>query len=153
MNLKTIHDYQVRMDVFYEAKNHLWVEVQNGVATIGMTPLVQETSGSFVAIQMDDENKMYKQNERFGSVEAEKHVGQLFIPLSGTILEVNEMVVKNPRLINTDPYGDGWLVKIKTSNLDAEKHTLLQSEEEITIWFESEIEKYKEKGWIAQPHK
>ena len=153
MNLKTIHDYTVRMDVYYQAENHLWVDVQDGVATIGLTPLVQETSGSFVAIQFAGEQETYRQNERFGSIEAEKHVGQLFMPLSGTVQEVNEMVIKNPRLINTDPYGDGWLVKILPTDLTGEINTLLQSEEEITIWFESEIEKYKEKGWIAQPHK
>jgi len=150
MITKTINNYTIRTDLLYHPEHHYWIDINDDITTIGLTPLIQETSGAFVAVQYESNDSSYKKDERFGSMEAEKHVGQLFMPLSGDIIAQNPLVLKNPRLINTDPYGDGWLIKIKTSDLSSEMKYLLQSEQEISTWFEAEIEKYDKKGWIAQ---
>jgi len=147
---KEIQNYQLRTDLFYDPENHYWVDIKNGRARIGLSPLVQETSGSFVAIQFNQAKSTFSRGESIGSLEAEKHVSHFKTPLSGKVAHVNASVVENPRLINTDPYGEGWLIEIELTNLENEVKYLLQSEDEIVIWFENEIKKHEDKGWIAQ---
>jgi glycine cleavage system H protein len=148
--MKQIGKYQVRTDLAYDPQNHFWIDVSGNRAIIGMSPLVQETNGSFVAIQFVQPGTFINKKESFGSVEAEKHVGPLKAPLSGNVLTLNENVISTPRLINEDPYGEGWLMEIELTNKE-EIDELISGEELITEWFESELKKFDEKGWIAQP--
>lgn len=150
MRMKQIGKYSVRMDLHYEPANHFWLDITGNRAVIGMTPLVQETSGSFVAIQMATPGKTFRSKENIGSVEAEKHVGPLKAPVSGKVLTVNEEVLRTPRLINEDPYGMGWLMEIELTNPE-ELGQLIRGEKAITEWFTAELKKFDEKGWIAQP--
>ncbi|MCP4458638.1 MAG: glycine cleavage system protein H [Cytophagales bacterium] len=145
-----INKYKLRTDLFYDPENHYWIAINKGVAKIGLSPLVQETSGSFVAIQFNKEKDVFARKESIGSLEAEKHVSHMKAPLSGKVIAKNEAVIENPRLLNTDSYGEGWLVEIELSDEENEMKYLLQDEEEIKIWFENEIKKHEEKGWIAQ---
>lgn len=148
--MKQIDKYQVRTDLYYDPVNHFWVDITGNTAVIGMSPLVQETSGSFVAIQIADPGIRFGKNESFGSAEAEKHVGPLKAPVSGKVLTINEHVLNTPRLINEDPYGQGWLMEIELTN-KAELDDLISGDENITVWFEAELKKFDEKGWTAQP--
>jgi len=145
-----IDKYEVDTGLYYDAKEHFWIKISGNNARIGMSPLIQETSGAFVAIQMNSANMNFNKGESFGSIEAEKHVGPLKIPLSGKIITVNEKVIENPRLINYDSYGDGWLIEMTLSNLNAEISELIFGENEVILWFESELKKFDDKGWIAQ---
>lgn len=147
--MQKINKYEINKNYFYDRESHFWVELNGDEARIGMSPLVQETSGSFVAIVFDAFRSM-KRGDSFGSIEAEKHVGPLISPVAGEIIEVNEKVQENPRLINTDPYGDGWLVKMKLTNQKADLAELVSGGENITEWFVSELKKFEDKGWIAQ---
>lgn len=148
--MKQIDKYQVRTDLYYDPVNHFWLDINGNSAVIGMSPLIQETSGSFVAIQMLSVGKIFNQQENIGSVEAEKHVGPLKAPVSGKVLTVNEEVIKTPRLINESPYEDGWLMEIELTN-SKEVDSLISGEDAITEWFKAELKKFDEKGWIAQP--
>jgi len=148
--MKKINKYEVRTDIYYEPETHFWVNIDGNMASIGMSPLVQETSGSFVAVQMEEAGAEIKKGDGFGTVEAEKHVGPLKSPLSGKILSRNTEVLENPRLINTDPYNKGWLIEMELTNLQNEIGSLISGEEDISVWFESELKKFDEKGWIAQ---
>lgn len=145
-----IKNLRIRTDLMYKPEELFWVHLNDNIARIGMSPLVQETTGTFVAIQFGKTGTFLSKGDSFGSIEAEKHVGHLKAPLSGKIARVNEKVVENPRLINTDPYGYGWLVEIEMSRRE-ELTELIQGEEKVASWFESEIKKYDEKGWLAQP--
>jgi len=145
-----IGKYLVKTDVYYDPETHFWVDPSKGTAIIGMSPLVQETSGSFVAVQINKSGSELVQGEAFGTIEAEKHVGPLKAPLSGTIVTINENVVENPRLINDDPYGEGWLMEVSLAD-EKSLSNLIHGEENIKNWFEEELKKYDEKGWIAQP--
>ena len=147
--MKQIGKYQIRTDVYYEPENHFWIDVSGGTAIIGMSPLIQETSGSFVAIQLERPGIELKKNAVMGSVEADKHVVQLKAPISGKIIMVNENVIENPGLVNNDPYGDGWLLEMKIE--EGELKDLISGEKAVTEWVESEIARFNEKGWIAQP--
>ena len=145
-----IDKYVVDTDLYYDAKEHFWIQISGNNARIGMSPLIQETSGAFVAIQMNSANMNFNKGDAFGSIEAEKHVGPLKIPPSGKIITVNEKVIENPRLINYDTYGEGWLIEMTLSNLNAEISELIFGENEVIQWFESELKKFDDKGWIAQ---
>ena len=115
-----------------------------------MSPLIQETSGAFVAIRMNSQEMNLNKGESFGTIEAEKHVGPLKIPLTGTITNINDDVIENPRLINYDPYGDGWLIEMNLTNATTEVPELINGEQKIIEWFKSELKKFDDKGWIAQ---
>lgn len=148
--MEKIDKYEVNLDCYYDADTHFWVEINGNEARIGMSPLVQETSGSFVAIVFDSMKEPINRGASFGNVEAEKHVGPLVSPVSGVITETNSSVIENPRLINSDPYGEGWLVKMELTNRETELDTLISGREEIMKWFTSELKKFEDKGWIAQ---
>jgi len=147
--MKNVEDYEINDSYLYDPETHFWVEINGSEARIGMSSLVQETSGSFVAIAFDG-LKSIKRGESFGSIEAEKHVGPLNAPVSGKIIAVNEQVIENPRLINSDPYGKGWLIKMKLTDQAREIPELISGKDEILEWFKSELKKFEEKGWIAQ---
>ena len=145
-----IDKYNVDTGLYYEPKEHFWIEISDKHARIGMSPLIQETSGAFVAIQMNSQEMQLSKGESFGTIEAEKHVGPLKIPLTGKITNINNDVIENPRLINYDPYGDGWLIEMELSNAALEVPELIYGEQNITEWFKSELKKFDDKGWIAQ---
>lgn len=150
MHMNKIDKYEINNSYYYDADTHFWLDLDEDEARIGMSPLVQETSGSFVAIVFEGINSEVKKGANFGSIEAEKHVGPLNAPVSGIITEFNELVVENPRLINTDPYGDGWLIKLKMTNKDADIPKLIFGNDNVVSWFKSELKKFEDKGWIAQ---
>jgi glycine cleavage system H protein len=145
-----IDRYEVDTNLYYDPKNHFWINISDKYARIGMSPLIQETSGAFVAIQMNNPDMQLKKGDSFGTIEAEKHVGPLKIPLTGRITNINDKVIENPRLINYDPYGDGWLIEMELTNDDTELSHLIYGEKNVIQWFESELKKFDDKGWIAQ---
>ena len=100
-------------------KDHEWIKVDGNTATIGITEFAQRELGDIVYIDINSLGKDVEQDEVFGTVEAVKTVSDLFMPVSGTITEINPMLDKQPELVNSDPYGDGWMVKITISDANA----------------------------------
>lgn len=95
-------------------KDHEWVRIEdNGMATVGITDFAQGELGDIVYVEIETKGETIGREEVFGSVEAVKTVSDLFMPLSGEIAEVNGNLEKNPEAVNSDPYGEGWMVKIK----------------------------------------
>lgn len=97
-------------------KDHEWVSVEGDVATIGITDFAQGELGDIVYVEIETVGETMDQEEVFGSVEAVKTVSDLFMPVSGEIIEFNEGLESNPEAVNKDPYGDGWMIKVKLSN-------------------------------------
>jgi glycine cleavage system H protein len=97
-------------------KDHEWVKIDGDVAIVGITEFAQSELGDIVYVEIDTVGETIKQEEVFGSVEAVKTVSDLFMPLSGEILEFNENLEANPELVNSDPYGEGWMIKVKLSD-------------------------------------
>ena len=149
--MKEIGNYMIDTSLYYDPENLFWLRHNNGFVRIGFNPLLQETSGSFVAIVFENTDRTLSKGDTFGSVEAEKHVAQLVMPISGKIVVFNEKVVQNPRLMNTDPYGEGWLAEIECDQFNEQKDHLIYGAANIEKWMESEIAKYEDKGWIARP--
>ena len=108
-------------------KDHEWIRVEGDVAYIGITDHAQKELGDIVYVDIDTLDKDVSQNDVFGTVEAVKTVSDLFSPLSGTVLEINDKLDGNPELVNSDPYGDGWIIKLSLSNA-SELEGLLSSE-------------------------
>lgn len=97
-------------------KDHEWVSINDGIATVGVTDFAQHELGDIVYVEVDTKGKSLTKETVFGTIEAVKTVSDLFIPLSGTITEVNPLLESEPEKVNSDPYGDGWIVKIKVDN-------------------------------------
>ena len=97
-------------------KDHEWVKLEGDIATIGITEFAQSELGDIVYVEVETVGETLAQEEVFGSVEAVKTVSDLFLPMSGEIIELNEALEDNPELVNTDPYGAGWMVKVRVSN-------------------------------------
>ena len=108
-------------------KDHEWVRVEENQAIVGITDYAQGELGDIVYVEIEALGEDLKKEEIFGSVEAVKTVSDLFLPVSGTVTEVNEGLEDNPELINEDPYNKGWIIKMKIQNPD-ELEELLYSE-------------------------
>ena len=99
-------------------KDHEWIKVEGNVATIGITDFAQGELGDIVYIDINTVGKMLSEEAVFGTVEAVKTVSDLFLPVAGTINEINPALAGQPELVNTDPYGAGWMVKVTMVNPD-----------------------------------
>ncbi|HEY0056510.1 MAG TPA: glycine cleavage system protein GcvH [Pedobacter sp.] len=109
-------------------KDHEWIRVEGTEAIIGITEFAQRELGDIVYIDINTVGKEVAENEVFGTVEAVKTVSDLFMPVAGTVLEVNSKLDAAPELVNQDPYGDGWMVKISVKSI-IEVGDLLSSEQ------------------------
>lgn len=98
--------------------DHEWVKVEDKTAYIGITDFAQKELGDIVYVEIETVGQTLGQGEVFGTVEAVKTVSDLFMPLSGEILEMNPKIESNPELVNSDPFGEGWMIKIKLNNPD-----------------------------------
>jgi glycine cleavage system H protein len=97
-------------------KDHEWVKIEGDIATIGVTDFAQSELGDIVYIDVETLDETVDKDEVFGSVEAVKTVSDLFMPLTGEVIEFNDDLESNPEKVNTDPYGEGWMIKIKISD-------------------------------------
>lgn len=97
-------------------KEHEWIKVNGNEATIGITDFAQQELGDIVYVEIETLGQQLNEGTVFGTVEAVKTVSDLYLPVNGTITEINSKLNSNPELVNTDPYGEGWMVKIKISD-------------------------------------
>ena len=109
-------------------KDHEWVKIEGEIATIGITHFAQSELGDIVYIDVDTLDETVERDAVFGSVEAVKTVSDLFMPLTGEVVEFNDTLEDEPEKVNTDPYGDGWMIKVAFTNT-SELDQLLSSEE------------------------
>lgn len=108
-------------------KEHEWILIEGDVATIGITDFAQGELGDIVYVEIETVGETLSKNEVFGSVEAVKTVSDLFMPVSGEILALNEALEGNPEAVNKDPYGEGWMIKVRVSD-PAELDQLMDAE-------------------------
>lgn len=103
-------------DLLY-SKEHTWLRIDGNTGTIGITEFAQSELGEIVFADLPNNGLSFEQDKVFGSVEAIKTVSDLFMPVSGKVIETNKRLLQEPTLINSDPYGEGWMVKIEITNL------------------------------------
>ena len=99
-------------------KDHEWVLLEGDVATVGITDFAQKELGDIVYVEVETLDQTLDKDEVFGTVEAVKTVSDLFLPLSGEIIEFNDALESDPESVNTDPYGKGWMIKVKVANVN-----------------------------------
>lgn len=97
-------------------KDHEWIKVEGDIATIGITDFAQSELGDIVFVEIETEGEELDKEEVFGSVEAVKTVSDLFMPVSGEVIEMNTAIEETPEVVNSDPYGKGWMIKVKMSD-------------------------------------
>lgn len=97
-------------------KDHEWVRIEGDVATVGVTDFAQGELGDIVYVEIETEGENLSVGDVFGTVEAVKTVSDLFMPLSGEVAEINSNLESNPEIVNSDPYGEGWMIKINISD-------------------------------------
>lgn len=113
-------------------KDHEWVRVEGNTATVGITDFAQSELGDIVFVDVETVDETLTSGEVFGSVEAVKTVSDLFLPLSGTVIEFNEALSDEPELVNTDPYGKGWIIKIELAD-GTDESELLSAEDYLAV--------------------
>jgi glycine cleavage system H protein len=104
-------------DDLHYSKDHEWVRVEGGVATVGITDYAQDSLGDVVYVELPKVGDEFAANEPFGSVESVKAVSEVFSPVSGEIVAINETLADTPEKVNEDPYGEGWMIRVQLSNL------------------------------------
>ena len=113
-------------------KDHEWVSIDGDIATVGITHFAQSELGDIVYVEVETLDQTLEKDEVFGTVEAVKTVSDLFLPLAGEIIEFNEDLERNPETVNSDPYGKGWMIKVKVAN-PSDFDELLDSEAYATL--------------------
>lgn len=105
-------------------KDHEWIKIEGDIATIGVTDFAQSELGDIVYVEIETEGETLDEGEVFGTVEAVKTVSDLFMPLKGEVVEVNETIESEPEAVNDDPYGKGWMIKVKLDDPSAADNLL-----------------------------
>lgn len=116
----------IPQELLYTA-DHEWIKIEGDIATVGITDFAQGELGDIVFIEVESVGKTLSDGEIFGTVEAVKTVSDLFLPLQGEVLEMNAALNDSPELVNSDPYGEGWMIKLKIAP-DADRSKLLDAE-------------------------
>ena len=118
-------------------RSHEWVRIEGDTGTVGITDHAQKELGEIVYLELPEVGHVYNAEEEFGTVESVKAVSELFVPMSGEVVAVNKQAVAEPGIVNEDPFGDGWLIKVKLSSdggpgglLSAEQYAAYLKEEE-----------------------
>jgi glycine cleavage system H protein len=135
-----IEGYNMPDELYYHPE-HAWVRVEeDGSVTVGMNDFFQKEAGDVVSVDLPFEGDEVEQGETCGKIQSAKWIGKLISPISGEITEVNEELESDSSLINKDPYGSGWIMKITPSNLDSDLSNLMKGEK-IIDWLKGEIER------------
>jgi glycine cleavage system H protein len=115
------------LDNLLYTESHEWVKIDGDFAFIGISDFAQHELGDIVFVEVDTVGETMSKGDTFGTIEAVKTVSDMYLPVSGEILEFNELIEANPEIINKDPYGDGWVVKLKLTNM-AELDSLMKAD-------------------------
>ena len=109
-------------------KEHEWIKLEENIGTVGITDFAQSSLGDIIFVDISTLNEKLNADDVFGSVDAVKTASDLFLPVDGEVIEINPLIEENPELLNSDPYGEGWLIKIRVDNVD-DINNLMNEEE------------------------
>ena len=143
--MATVDEYAFPPELWYDAREHLWVrpDTAGAVCTVGVDALGQEALGDVVYVDLTGPGREVRRGDALGSLEAEKMVRPVLAPVSGTVVEINDALLAAPRLLNSDPYGAGWLVTIRASRWDSERAALLHGDDTVAAWARAELDSHR----------
>jgi glycine cleavage system H protein len=141
--------YTIPTDRFYGRENHMWAvrDHATGRVTVGMDALGLAALGDLAYVSLQPVGTKVSRGESLGTLEAAKMTGDLTSPISGEIIECNNLTVRNPALVNEETYTNGWLVVIQPSDWETESKQLI-SGDELPAWVDAELLRYRQQGWI-----
>jgi glycine cleavage system H protein len=146
-----IEGYRLAMERAYDPDTDIWVQVRRpGRVRLGIDPLGVETAGTLAQIALEPVGVTVARGQPLGTMEAEKFVGPLAAPLSGTVLARNEAAEADPGLVQRDPLGDGWLIELAPQDLSGEGALLIRGPDRIRDWFVAKVADYRLKGVLAE---
>ncbi|MCS7385680.1 MAG: glycine cleavage system protein GcvH [Candidatus Methanomethylicota archaeon] len=135
-----VNDYEVREELYY-TKEHEWAKIEGELVRIGITDYAQKQLRDIVYVELPEVGKKISKMGVLGTVESVKAVSEVYSPLSGEVVEVNEELENSPELINQDPYGEGWIAVLKPSNLEEELKDLMKADE-YAEYLKKEVEEH-----------
>jgi glycine cleavage system H protein len=141
-NMAVIKGYEMPDDLYYH-EEHSWARVDGTKVTVGMTDFFQKEAGDIVFVDLPEEEEEVSQGEVCGKIQSRKWIGKLVAPVSGEIVEINEELEEDTTLINSDPYGKGWILVIEASDLESELKNLIYGDA-VVEFIEREIKKAEE---------
>jgi glycine cleavage system H protein len=144
-----ISGYRFPDDRHYDGVNHLWClsETRSGLVLVGLDALGLASLGDLVVVAPNAAGTRVRRGEPMGTLEAAKMTGPIVAPVSGAIVEHNAEVLRDPQIVNRDPYGAGWLLRMAPSHWDTDRKSLI-GPEGLEAWARGEIERYRKQGWI-----
>jgi glycine cleavage system H protein len=135
---------------YYNSDNHVWAKIEgNNSLRCGIDQFGQKAAGTVAYVKTKPAGGKAIKGRPLGTIEAGKYIGPVRAPVNGTITKVNQDVLETPELINSDSYGNGWLVMIAADNLEEDLKDLIHGEEEVQKWLEADYKKYEEEGMFA----
>ncbi|MFQ5857754.1 MAG: glycine cleavage system protein H [Anaerolineae bacterium] len=136
-------------ELYYHPENHLWVRVEADQIRVGLDELAQMSAERLRHVRLKPPGRSVAAGRPFGTVEAGKYVGPLRAPVGGTLVEINEKVMQQPDLVNSDPYGEGWLVVIEPDDLETALPKLIHGPATQT-WLEDSVRDYRQRGLLKE---
>jgi glycine cleavage system H protein len=147
----TVERFLVRTDLAYDLGSHIWVQLlDDGTVRLGLDPLGVETSGTLSQFSFEERGPELDRGQSLGTLEAEKFVGPLAIPVAGRVVAVNEAVVADPGLVHRDPYGEGWLAVVDPVAIEADLERLVRGPDAVVAAFTEKIAAYRIEGVLAE---
>ncbi len=134
-------------DLYYQPEDHIWVRVEGPLARVGLDALAQRSAGAVSAVRLKPAGRPAAVGRPFGTMEAGKYVGPLKAPIAGQVIEVNEQVMYRPSLLNTDPYGDGWLVLVEPEDAPRDLGNLVHGSG-VQPWLERTVGDWRQRGLL-----
>ncbi len=146
--MASFEGYDLPGDLYYHPRDHLWARLEPGGVRVGLDMLGQKSAGAVQHLRLRPVGSQIAKGRAFGTIEAGKYVGALRAPVAGSLAEVNDRVMRQPSLVNSDPYGDGWFVVIAPANLEEDLKELVHGEEAVQAWLEAEVKDYRARGLL-----
>ena len=134
-------------EFYYQPDDHLWVRMEGTQASVGLDDLAQKSAGAVSAVRLKPPGRSIAKGRPFGTMEAGKYVGPLRAPISGQVIEINPDVMSQPGLLNSDPYGKGWLIIIEPENAERDLPDLVHGDA-IHAWLEETITDWRKRGLL-----
>ncbi|MCR4406167.1 MAG: glycine cleavage system protein H [Anaerolineae bacterium] len=142
-----VEDIYLPDELYYQPEDHLWVRVEGTQARIGLDDQAQHSAGKVSAVRLKPAGRPIVKGKPFGTMEAGKYVGPLKAPISGKVVEINEEVMSQPGLLNSDPYGEGWLILMEPENLAGDLADLIHGDA-VQAWLEKSIADWRQRGLL-----
>lgn len=149
MTVATFEDFHLPDELYYHPEDHLWVRVEGEQVRVGLDELAQRSAERVRHVRLKPPGRKVAAGRSFGTIEAGKYVGPLRAPVSGTLAEINPRVMQQPALVNSDPYGEGWLVVIQPDDWETALTGLVHGPA-VQAWLEDSVREYRQRGLLGE---